>query len=337
MSLSTLRMLRQQQSAIHSSSSLMRSAKAAKALQSHQERTAAEPRQNDMYTATVAHVTRINDRIKTFRCDLVEGKGLNFRAGQWLDVFVPGVEKAGGFTITSSPREALPRADPEHKPYLELAVQKSPDNPPAAWLWRPVEEIQGKEIKVRVGGSFVFPPPALDINKIKRVMFIAGGVGINPMMSMLSYINENYANLEVRILYSTKVPSHKTGPDEVLFLPRIMDLFRMPRFARTKDRVELFFTGTWDGTQIGKRGEAPIQPLMSLTLPQIDSETEVPVTAWTHRIDDLALSSAVGTKAEAKSTVFYVCGPPAMTDEMVGFLKAQDAVDADKVLCEKWW
>lgn len=72
----------------------------------------------------------------------------------------------------------MPRADPEHKPYFELAIQRSPDNPPAAWLWQPVEEIEGKEIQVRVGGSFVFPPPGLDINKIKRVMFIAGGVGI---------------------------------------------------------------------------------------------------------------------------------------------------------------
>jgi NAD(P)H-flavin reductase len=45
----------------------------------------------------------------------------------------------------------------------------------------------------------------------------------------------------------------------------------------------------------------------------------------------------VGNKVEAKSTVFYVCGPPDMTDEIVEFLKAQDAVDPDKVLCEKWW
>jgi hypothetical protein len=157
------------------------------------------------------------------------------------------------------------------------------------------------------------------------------------MMSMLSYINENYPNLEVRILYSTKVPSHETGPNEVLFLPRILDLFRVPRFEKTKDRIELFFTGTWDGTQIGKRDEAPIQPLMSLTLPKIDSDTEVPVVAWTHRIDDIALSSAIGNKTEAKTTMFYVCGPPNMTDEIVTFLKEQDNVVPENVLCEKWW
>jgi hypothetical protein len=157
------------------------------------------------------------------------------------------------------------------------------------------------------------------------------------MMSMLSYIREEYPSLEMRILYSTKVPWQETGPDEVLFLPRILDTFRIPRTERTKDRVELFFTGTWDGTQIGKRGDAPINPLMSLTLPKIDSDTEVPVIAWTHRINDIALSSAIGNKEEAKATVFYVCGPPDMTDEVVAFLKEQQNVVPEHVLCEKWW
>jgi hypothetical protein len=99
---------------------------------------------------------------------------------------VPDIEKAGGFTITSSPSDALARSDPDHTPYFELAIQKSPDNPPAAWLWKPVEEILGKEVNVRVGGGFVWPPPGLDMKKIKRAIFIAGGVGIKYVHSSLS-------------------------------------------------------------------------------------------------------------------------------------------------------
>lgn len=81
-------------------------------------------------------------------------------------------------TITSSPRDALPQSNPEHSPHFELAISKSPNNPSAAWLWQPTEDIQGKEVHVRAGGSFVFPPPGLEMKKIKRVVFIAGGVGI---------------------------------------------------------------------------------------------------------------------------------------------------------------
>jgi hypothetical protein len=61
---------------------------------------------------------------------------------------------------------------------VELAVQDSPGNPPAAWLWKPEEEILGKEINIRVGGSFVWPPTGIDIQRVKNVVFIAGGVGI---------------------------------------------------------------------------------------------------------------------------------------------------------------
>lgn len=154
---------------------------------------------------------------------------------------------------------------------------------------------------------------------------------------MMSYINQYYSSLEVRLLYSTKVPSCETGQSEVLFLPDILNLFRIPRTQSTKDRVELFFTGTWDGSAMGTAEGDLIHPLMSLTLPKIDSDTQVPVTAWTHRIDDIALSSAVGSKKEAQSTVFYVCGPPDMTDSIVKFLKEQENVNPKKVLCEKWW
>jgi hypothetical protein len=84
-------------------------------------------------------------------------------------VFVPGIAKAGGFTITSSPSS---------NKLVELAVQKSPNNPPAAWLWRPKKELLGQEITVRVGGSFVWPPPGVGIEGFDRVLFVAGGIGI---------------------------------------------------------------------------------------------------------------------------------------------------------------
>lgn len=39
-------------------------------------------------------------------------------------------------------------------------------------------EILGKELNIRVGGSFVWPPTGVDVRKVKNVVFIAGGVGI---------------------------------------------------------------------------------------------------------------------------------------------------------------
>ncbi len=78
--------------------------------------------------------------------------------------------------MTSTPAEAL-----QHDPFLELAVQKSPDNPPAAWLWRKPSHILGSELRVRVGGSFTWPPNGWSkgqIENVQKVVFVAGGVGI---------------------------------------------------------------------------------------------------------------------------------------------------------------
>lgn len=133
-----------------------------------------------------------------------------FLPGQWLDVYVPGVPKAGGFTITSTPSRARGRRTSALSTesaavtaageevgggggepgayayaYLELAVQKSPENPPAAWLWQEEGTILDKELRVRVGGGFVWPPPGINVrSSLRKAVFVAGGVGVNPLMSM---------------------------------------------------------------------------------------------------------------------------------------------------------
>jgi hypothetical protein len=92
-----------------------------------------------------------------------------------VDTFVPGLQQAGGFTITSTPSEARPSS--HSAPFVELAVQAS-RNPPAQWLWRPEEEIINKQLVLRVGGSFTWPPLDFDYRGIERLVLIAGGVGI---------------------------------------------------------------------------------------------------------------------------------------------------------------
>ena len=130
---------------------------------------------------------------------------------------IHGLQQAGGFTITSAPKEAQPGTGSEtgsRDGYLELAVQKSPRNPPAAWLWRPETEILGCDLHVRVGGSFVWPPPGLDPTSITRAVFVAGGVGIKSVAllpklvcSMVYLFFYRFINLSnVNLLRSTPKP-----------------------------------------------------------------------------------------------------------------------------------
>ncbi|KAK8111797.1 uncharacterized protein PG998_008254 [Apiospora kogelbergensis] len=343
----------------------------------HIERTAAEPRDKASHLTSwiwVAFHSHLSQSLFT----VVLRKIDEFLSGQWLDVYCPGVPKAGGFTITSPPSKARPSSssvadravsdkDPrpnkdndEEKPaakspgYLELAVQNSPANPPAAWLWQGEEKgmakptkdtIIDRELRVRVGGSFVWPPPGINVHTLRRVVFVAGGVGINPLISMASSLVPPLP-FEVKFLYSTKDPLRTTAQsglgaeskDEtrdasrILFLDRLVKIFggdgetEEARSGKLKGQLKLFLTG--GGTQ-GRREEKSA----------IEVGESSKVTFLGRRMGVSDVEEAVGEPAERRFAVVYVCGVPNMTDTFVEKLRSKDGLDmeAHRVLCEKWW
>lgn len=252
-----------------------------------------------------------------------------FLPGQWLDTYVPSTPKAGGFTITSTPSTAaqLPSGD-ETYPYLELAVQESPSNPPAAYLFRPIPDLLGKSLQVRVGGSFVFPPPSIPPASIHRVVFIAGGVGINPLISMVSRLAEKHGRIaetgeevEVRFLYSTKLPAAaddgtSTQTAQVLFLERLAGFFAR---GEVRGRLTLFLTNHTPHNQ------GAISP------------HDTTIQTEKRRITKDDLSEAVDDGKY--QTVVFICGVPGMTDEFVDILTSPEGLHLppDRVFYEKWW
>ncbi|PLB38771.1 FAD-dependent oxidoreductase [Aspergillus candidus] len=348
----------------------------------HQVRTAAEPRQNRLYPVRLSHIEQISPTVRLLQLaippsnqdpesdsDTPASEPFTFLPGQWLDVHLPSIANAGGFTITSTPADAtalpvpsqthgnglvdddesslsvsveddetgLPPVDAQgRQPYVELAVQKAPLNPASAWLWRESREILDQELRVRVGGSFVWPPTGVDnLDKVQTVVLIAGGVGINPLISILSHLNNNSSktphSFAIHILYSTKHP-HNADLSQILFLSRIQQIIRSQSYSRRLCiSLDLFLTSpsdqstssVSDGASPSAAAEAPTDEL----------------TVHNRRINEsdlrTALSSAQG-RVEPAETVCYVCGPPRMTDEMVdvigGMLGGQE-----RVFYEKWW
>jgi NAD(P)H-flavin reductase len=227
-----------------------------------------------------------------------------FQPGQWLDVFLPGLPKPGGFTITSPP--SLATASPAR---LDLAVQKSPMNPAAAWLWQEQSQIINREIQVRVGGSFVWPPPC-PTEKAQHVLFVAGGVGINPLISMVKHFvaTDNWPK-RVTFLYASKVTQGSDGTEEILFQSDLEDAVKA---SNGKMTLRLFLTGEVEETE--RSSTSSFQ--------------------W-RRISETDLVEAIG--GDEEHTVCYVCGVPTMTDGFVQFLSSRDGIRAERVLCEKWW
>ncbi|KAI0157343.1 hypothetical protein GGR57DRAFT_500963 [Xylariaceae sp. FL1272] len=337
---------------------------------SHVERTAAEPRDKSLNRVVIRSIEQVNGATRVFRLGLPEwGPVFRFLPGQWLDVYCPGVEKAGGFTITSTPREARvphpskpsdtnPPAGPDtptsssstsaEAPSLELAIASSPLNPAAVFLFRPIPTLLSQELHVRVGGSFVFPPPGINIRTLKRVVFVAGGMGVNPLVSMLSSLAQTPQGFEVRFLYALKDPgvvegeggdvsevggkegdgARAAGRDarRMLFMERINALFAS---GKVKGEFKVFLTGAQSQSSSTPEAENTIQTSSG----PLSFESRRPT------LDDV--SEALGPASERRFAVVYICGVPNMTDDYVerltGNAEGGLGMEKHRVLCEKWW
>lgn len=135
----------------------------------HLERTSSDRREPVVANAKILQVSDLTPTTKLLSLN-VETASFGFSPGQWVDFFAPGIERVGGYTITSVPDE-LPR--------LDLAVKKS-RNEVATWCHEAAAP--GMHVQVIAGGSFSMIKPLLH-----NWVFIAGGVGINPIYSMLKH------------------------------------------------------------------------------------------------------------------------------------------------------
>ncbi|KAK0651715.1 hypothetical protein B0T16DRAFT_404511 [Cercophora newfieldiana] len=287
--------------------------------ESHIDRTATEPRHAALHETTIISLQEINPSIRLFRL-AIQGSGIKFLPGQWLDLHIPSLSKPGGFTITSSPSSSLPSPS-NPTPYVELAIQRSPSNPAAAYLFQPPFQLLNTPLSVRVGGSFTFPPSGIPASTLRRVVFIAGGVGVNPLMSMLSFLAEAPPPepFEAHFLYSMRDPGMSRDAKGMLFLERIFELFSK---GGVQSRLRLFLTS----------GRRDVEQVAGSEVVSLEGG-EVPFER--RRISLSDVGAALGE--EKRDAVVYVCGVPDMTDEFVKRLVDELGMERERVLYEKWW
>jgi NAD(P)H-flavin reductase len=127
--------------------------------------------------------------VKTFRVNAPEGgKLFEHMPGQCAMVCVPGVGEAM-FSITSSPT---------NKEYQEFSIKR------CGVLTEHLHAMNvGDEIMVRgpYGNNF----PVDTELKGKNLLFIAGGIGLAPLRSVINYVRANRENYgKVRIVYGSR-------------------------------------------------------------------------------------------------------------------------------------
>lgn len=127
--------------------------------------------------------------VKTFRVLTPNGnKPFDHMPGQCAMLSVPGVGEAM-FSITSSPT---------NKEYMEFSIKKCG----CLTEWLHAMDL-GQQITIRgpYGKSF----PVETELKGKDLLFIAGGIGLAPLRSVINYVRDNRANYgNVQIVYGAR-------------------------------------------------------------------------------------------------------------------------------------
>ena len=249
----------------------------------------------------------------------------------------------GGYSITSIPNKL---------PYLDLAIQSS-RHPVAQWATQ--QAVAGDEVNVRVGGSFTYTAdghddekinttsdePAMKMRTRNRLLFIAGGVGINPLFSMIQQWNVDrglHRDDRAVLLYSGRCR------EDLLFVRELNDMmdefFRVVFTTTTDVKSSVLENDSLDTTNEKimnnirlKRGRVD-RDMIKDAVRWLNTTVEVTDDQQEDEGDDDMIADLV-----------YICGPPGMPEDMRRLLlplgddddKQEFVRSIEDVLFEKWW
>jgi len=253
----------------------------------HIVRTALQNRQKIILSARVIQTQRISPTVKGLLLNVEGSERCDFKAGQWLDLFVPDVSHIGGFSMCSPPHELIDKGT------IQLAVKASP-NPVAKWIHEKCSI--GNQVRLRFGGEFFYDPES-DLEN-HSICLIAGGVGANPLVSIL--LETLHFDAQKGLKRCIVLLQSAKREEELLFEEKTKALMKNhPTFLRS----------------------------LFVTEPNVNSEIK------NGRISEADLRDAVercGEKAK-----YFICGPPSMIDETRDSL-LKFGVPQEMIFFEKW-
>ncbi len=153
------------------------------------------------YAGIVTKITGQTPDVKTFRVEAPQGgKLFEHEPGQCAMLSVPGISEAM-ISITSSPT---------NKEFMEFSVKRCgclPDWPHS------MEEGQMITVRGPYGRHF----PVHDELKGKNLIFVAGGIGLAPLRSVINFVRDNRADYgHVDIVYGPRSKDDLVYYDEIV-------------------------------------------------------------------------------------------------------------------------
>jgi ferredoxin-NADP reductase len=229
-------------------------------------------------TLPIRDVILATPRARIARLDLNDG-AFDYAAGQAVSIASHGYEKRRPYSIAAAPEDA------RREGCLELLIGVDADGVPGPHL---LALDAGQLVDVEgPSGTFTFPTEP----EVRRFVFIAGGVGIAPLRSMMRHALA-LPHRNIGLFYSARTPDEFAYEKEFRGLAAAGDIELRQTVTRASD-------ADWRGP----RG----------------------------RLNRDALEELVHDPA----TRCFVCGPPALVDEMPKIL-ADLGIPPTRIHVEQW-
>ena len=137
------------------------------------------------FQGTLSRVENLSDSTITFDIQLDEGQpDINFLAGQYVNVSIPGTTETRSYSFSSKPGNRL----------TGFVVRNVPNGK--------MSEFLSKNVKAGDKMTFTGPFGSFYLRDVTRpVLMLAGGTGIAPFMSMLQVLEEKHSEQPIRLVF----------------------------------------------------------------------------------------------------------------------------------------
>uniref|UniRef100_A0A383VK06 FAD-binding FR-type domain-containing protein n=1 Tax=Tetradesmus obliquus TaxID=3088 RepID=A0A383VK06_TETOB len=299
--------------------------------------------------ATIESVVTETPTVKMLRMKLEPPSNFGFAPGQWVDFHVPGLQAVGGYSICSTPSQL------QQTGTMDLCVKRS-GHPCAQWVH--AEASAGKQVSVAVGGSFTLQPDSCS----KPCLFVAGGIGITALSSMLGSLVEQQQQHQQQqqpnagplhqphrpfLLYSAAEPSEFALLKQLLHWQQAGAINMQLHTTRTHglppvlqeainqqqqhlQQQQLQRTGAAQGIKLPRVLQGRIgSSHLAAALKQLRQGTS------SSNSSDSS-SGATSSECGLQDVAACVCGPPQMSEDVVQAL-LRLGLPHTSVHTERWW
>ena len=237
---------------------------------------------------TIEGIDTYSEDLKVFRFKLPPGGELSFAPGQFVMLSLPGLVDSNGRKIAKAYSIA---SSPLQQGIIELCIVHYPNGTLSA----PLFKLKAGDEAIITGpyGMFQMKPPIQ-----KGTVFIAGGTGISPLMSMLRSSYTDSSKEKLWLFYSV------SEPGKILFKEELLG------YQKNNGLQLVVSTSNSDPDWEGDKGRAT--DTFPKHLPRLQQD---------------------GVKSEERQ--FYVCGPPVMVTDTIKMLE-QLGFRKENIHKEQW-